>query len=116
PLVVTVVCLLLDNQHLSPVDDSPCCEDTIAFASVISGIVTSFWCAKRSVTPAPALDSPAAITTWVLFALLELVTGIFSRRILAKPSVQTRLSLLIPWLAWASPVRLPHRRHYTAAT
>ncbi|KAH9014871.1 hypothetical protein EDB85DRAFT_2157118 [Lactarius pseudohatsudake] len=90
PLVVTVVCLLLVNQHPSPVDDCPCFEDAIAFASVILGIITSFWCSKRvpalntdlfiSVTPGAALDSPAAITTWVF------------------------------------PVRLPHRRHYTPAT
>jgi hypothetical protein len=129
PLIVTVVCLLLVNQHPSPVDDCPCFEDSIAFVSVILGIIVSFWCSKRvpalnadlftSVTPGAALDSPAAITTWMLFALLKLVTGvliIFSWRIVAKPSVQTLLPPLFRWLAWASPVRLPHRRHYTPAT
>ncbi|KAF8268554.1 hypothetical protein EI94DRAFT_1778532 [Lactarius quietus] len=129
PLIVTAICLLLVNQHPSPVDDCPCFEDAIAFVSVFLGIVVSFWCSKRvpalntdlfsSVTPGAALDSPAATTTWVLFALLKLVTGImiiFSWRILAKPSVQTLLPPLFRWLAWASPVRLPHRRHYTPAT
>ena len=129
PLIVTVVCLLLVNQHPSPVDDCPCFEDAIAFVSVILGIIVSFWYSKRvpalnadlftSVTPGAALDSPAAITTWMLFALLKLVTGIliiFSWRIVAKPSVQTLLPPLFRWLAWASPVRLPHRRHYTPAT
>ncbi|KAH9160819.1 hypothetical protein EDB89DRAFT_2081272 [Lactarius sanguifluus] len=73
PLVVTVVCLLLINQHPSPVDDCPCFEDIITVASVILlGIITSFWCSKRvpalntdlftSVSPGAALDSPAAIT------------------------------------------------------
>ncbi|KAH9055409.1 hypothetical protein EDB87DRAFT_1834231 [Lactarius vividus] len=103
--------------------------DAIAFASAILGIITSFWCSKRvpaldtdlftSVTPGAALDSPVAITTWVLLALLKLVTGvliIFSRRIVAKPSVQTLLPPLFYWLAWASPVRLPHPRHYMPAT
>ncbi|KAH9047514.1 hypothetical protein EDB83DRAFT_2677071 [Lactarius deliciosus] len=103
--------------------------DAITFTSVILDIITSFRCSKRvpalntdlitSVTPGAALGSPAAITTWVLFALLKLVTGvliIFSWRILAKPSVQTLLPPLFRWLAWASPVRLPHRRHYTPAT
>ncbi|KAI9462865.1 hypothetical protein BJY52DRAFT_116203 [Lactarius psammicola] len=129
PLIVTAVCLLLVNQHPAPVDDCPCFEDAISFVSVISGIIASFWFSKRvpalnadlftSVTPGAALDSPAAITTWVLFALLKLVTGvliIFAWRILAKPSVQTLLPPLFRWLAWASPVRLPHRRHYTPAT
>ncbi|KAH9007636.1 hypothetical protein EDB84DRAFT_1601041 [Lactarius hengduanensis] len=129
PLVVTVVCLLLVNQHPSPVDDCPCFEDAIAFASVILGIITSFWCSKRvpalntdlftSVTPAPRSTLPPQVTTWVLFAFLKLVTGvliIFSWRILAKPSVQSLLPPLFRWLAWASPVRLPHRRHYTPAT
>ncbi|KAH9025946.1 CHAT domain-containing protein [Lactarius pseudohatsudake] len=110
------VCLLLVNQHPSPVDDCPYFEDAIAFASVILGIITNFWCSKRipalntdlftSVTPGAALDSPAAVTTWVLFALLKLVTGvliIFSWRILAKPTVQTLLPPLFRWLAWASP-------------
>jgi len=47
------------------------------------------------------------------------MTGIllvFSWRMLAKPIVQTLLPSLFRWLARASPVRLPHRRHYTPAT
>jgi len=129
PLIVTVFCLLLVNQHPSPVDDCPCFEDSIAFVSVILGIISCTWYSKRvpalnadlftSVTPGAALDSPAAVTTWMLFALLKLVTGIsiiFAWRIVAKPSVQTLLPPLFRWLAWASPVRLPHRRHYTPAT
>jgi len=129
PLVVTLVCLLLVNQHPSPIDDCPCFEDAIAFVSVISGILTSFWYSKRvpainpdyftSVTPGASLDSFAAVTTWMLFALLKLTTGvlvIFGWRMLAKPSVQTLLPPLFRFLARASPVRLPHRRHYTPAT
>ncbi|KAH9005584.1 hypothetical protein EDB86DRAFT_3098618 [Lactarius hatsudake] len=129
PLVVTVVCLSWSINIRRPLMTAHASRTAIAFASVILGIITSFWCSKRvpalntdlftSVTPGAALDSPAAITTWVLFALLKLVTGvliIFSWRILAKPSVQTLLPPLFRWLAWASPVRLPHRRHYTPAT
>ena len=55
----------------------------------------------------------------MLFGLLKLTTGIliiFAWRILAKPIVQTLLPPLFRWLAHASPVRLPHRRHYTPAT
>lgn len=129
PLIVTAICLLLVNQHPSPIDDCPCFEDAIAFISVFLGINVGFWCSKHvpalntdlffSVTPGASFDSTAAITTWMVFALLKLVTGIliiFSWRILAKPSVQTLLPPLFRWLAWASPVRLPHRRHYTPAT
>ena len=129
PLTVTFVCLLLVNQHPSPVDDCPCFEDAIAIVSVILGIATSFWYSKRvpalnadlftSVTPGAAFDSPAAVAIWVLFALLKFTTGvliIFAWRILAKPTVQTLLPPLFRWLAHASPVRLPHRRHYTPAT
>ncbi|KAH9162885.1 hypothetical protein EDB89DRAFT_608986 [Lactarius sanguifluus] len=109
--------------------DRPCFGDTVAFASAIAGITTSFWCSKRvpalnanlftSGTHGAALDSPAAIATWVLFALLKLVTRvliIFSWRILAKPSVQTLLPPLFRLHAWANPVHLPHWRHYTHAT
>ncbi|KAH9047528.1 hypothetical protein EDB83DRAFT_2677080 [Lactarius deliciosus] len=98
------VYLLLVNQHPSPVDDCPSFEDTITFASVILGIITNFWCSKcvpapntdlfTSVMPSAVLDSPAAITTW--------------RATLLPP--------LFHWLAWASSVRLPQRRHYTSAT
>jgi hypothetical protein len=128
-LIVTAICLLLVNQHPSPVDDCPCFEDAIAFVSVFIGINVGFWCSKHvpalnidlftSVTPGASFDSTAAITTWLLFALLKLVTGIliiFSWRIIAKPTVQTLLPPLFRWLAHASPVRLPHRRHYTPAT
>ena len=126
---MTLLTLLLVNQHPSPVDDCPCFEDAIAFISVIGGIVTSFWYSKRvpalnadlftAVTPGAAFDSPAAVTTWVLFALLKVTTGILivlSWRMLAKPVLRTLLPPLFRWLAHASPVRLPHRRHYTPAT
>jgi len=127
PLTLTLVCLLLVNQHPAPVDDCPCFEDAIACVSVILGTAISFWYSKR--VPAlnvdlfnsamPAFDSPAAIATWVLLAILKLTTGIlviFAWRMLAKPAVQTLLPPLFRWLAHASPVRLPHRRHYTPAT
>ena len=129
PVIVTLVCLLLVHKYPSPVDDCPCFEDAIAFVSVIGGMVTGFWSSKRlpalnpelftSVMPGAAFDSPVAITTWVLVAMLKITTGIlviFSWRILAKPTVQTILPPLFRWLAHASPVRLPHRRHYTPAT
>jgi len=126
---VTLVCVLLVNQHPSPVDDCPYFEDAIAFISVIRGILTSFWyfkCAAAlntdlftSVAPGAAFDSPAAVTAWVLFASLKLTTGalvVLSRRRLAKPIEQTLLPPLFRWLARAIPARLPHCRHYTPAT
>lgn len=74
-----------------------------------------------SVTIGYLFDSSAVIMTWVLFALLKLLTGIliiliFLWCLLAKPSVQTLLPPLFRWLARAGPVRLPHWRHYTPAT
>ncbi|KAH9961635.1 hypothetical protein BGW80DRAFT_1210922 [Lactifluus volemus] len=129
PITVTLICLLLVNQYPSPVDDCPCFEDAIAFVSVILGQMTSFWYSKRvpalnadlftSISPGAAFESPAAITTWMLFATFKLTTGIlliFAWRLLAKPTVQTLLPPLFRWLAHASPIRLPHRRHYTPAT
>ena len=52
----------------------------------------------------------------MLFGLPKLTTGIFAWRMLAKPIAQTLLPPLFIWLTHASPVRLPHRRHYTPAT
>ncbi|KAH9047522.1 hypothetical protein EDB83DRAFT_2523175 [Lactarius deliciosus] len=87
PLVVTVVCLLLVNQHPSPVDDCLYFEDNRIYLG--------------------------HLRHHHQLLVLEII---FSRRIFAKPSVQTLLPPLFRWLAWASPVRLPHRRHYTPAT
>ena len=128
PLTVTLVCLLLVNQHPSPVDNCPCFESAIAVVSILLGTLTSFWCSKRvpalnadlfiSVTPGASFDSPVAVTTWMLFALLKLTTGVLAIlgwRMLAKPTVQALLPSF-RWLARASPVRLPLRRHFTPAT
>ena len=126
---MTLVCPLLVNQHPSPVDDCPYFENAIAFISVILGPLTSFWYSKRvaalnadlftSVAPGAAFDSPAAVTTWVLFASRKLTTGtlvVLSWHRLAKPVEQTLLPPLFRWLARAIPARLPHCRHYTPAT
>jgi len=112
--LVVVVCLLLVNQHPLPVYNCPCFEDAIPLVSVILGIIVSFWYSKHmpalktdlftSVTPGAVFDSPAAIMTWMLFALLKLVTGIlitFSWRLLAKLSMQTLLPPLFRWAALA---------------
>jgi len=84
---VALVSLLLVNQYPSPVDDCPYFEDAIAFIFVILGIITSIWYSKRvaafnadiftSVTPGAAFDSPAAVTIWVPFAFLTLMTPLY---------------------------------------
>ncbi|KAH8980121.1 hypothetical protein EDB86DRAFT_3088148 [Lactarius hatsudake] len=110
PLVVTVVCLLVD-QHPSPVDDCPCFEDAIAFASVILGVITKLLALKarpRAGYRPVHLRHPRRST--------RLSRAITTYRIPAEPSMQTLLPLLFRWLAWASPMRLPHRRHYMPAT
>ena len=69
-----------------------------------------------SVMPGAAFDSPATVTTWVVFALPKLTMGILvvlSWRMLAKRIEQTLLPQLF---ARPSPVRLPHRCHYMPAT
>lgn len=43
PLILVPLCLLLVNQHPQPVDDCPCFEDAIAFASVVFGTLVGRW-------------------------------------------------------------------------
>ena len=129
PMTTTAICLRV-NQHQSPVEDWPCFEIAISFTSVFLGIkhqgrllvLEARACAKYR--PIHLRHSwhivrlLVAIPTWVLFALLKLVTGVLiicSWCILAKPSVQTLLPPVFRWLAWASPVCLPHRCQYTPA-
>ncbi|KAI0048889.1 hypothetical protein FA95DRAFT_1604846 [Auriscalpium vulgare] len=129
PLAATAVCLLLVNQHPQPVDDCPCFEDAIAFISVVLGVLVSLWASKCipaldpvlfvSRTPGHALETPLEISMWMSFAVLKLLSGvlaIFTWRLIAKPTVQVLLPPIFRWLARESPVALPTRRHYTAAT
>ncbi|KAA1478163.1 hypothetical protein DENSPDRAFT_845349 [Dentipellis sp. KUC8613] len=131
PLIVTAICLLMVNQHPQPVDDCPCFEDAIAFVSVVLGILlglfsathlapldaTTFTTRMPGAPFAPA--QPGAMLTFYAVALLKLVCGIlaiFAWRLAAKPTLQAVLPPLFRWLARASPVDLPNRRHYKPAT
>lgn len=48
PLILVPLCLLLVNQHPQPVDDCPCFEDAIAFASVLFGALVGRWAVSNS--------------------------------------------------------------------
>lgn len=48
PLILIPLCLLLVNQHPQPVDDCPCFEDAIAFASVFFGALVGNWVTRNS--------------------------------------------------------------------
>jgi len=117
------------NQHPQPVDDCPCFEDAIAFNSVILGFWMGLWSTQHIPAlnpvlftvsmPGAALDSPSAWLAFGSVAVLKLVCGIsaiFLWRLLAKAALHAVLPPLFRWLAYASPVRLPRRRHYTPAT
>ncbi|KAH9055413.1 hypothetical protein EDB87DRAFT_1688276 [Lactarius vividus] len=95
---VTVVWLLLVNQHSSPVDDCPHFEDTTAFTLAI--------CRARLSRRNHDLGAVRAA---------EASDG-GTDHVLAKLGVQTRLPPLFRLPAWASPVRMQHWRHYTPAT
>jgi len=72
-----------------------------------------------SVTPGAAFDSPAAVTAWVLFAFTQANYGHPGRLVAAHACQAHRTDALPPlfrWLARASLMRLPHRRHYSLAT
>lgn len=43
PLILIPLCLLAVHKHPQPVDDCPCFEDAIAFASVVLGAFLSHW-------------------------------------------------------------------------
>ena len=43
PLLISILCGLIVHWHPQPADDCPCFEDAIAFVSVESGILISYW-------------------------------------------------------------------------
>lgn len=43
PILLIMICAFLVNQHPQPVDDCPCFEDAIAFASVFFGALLGRW-------------------------------------------------------------------------
>lgn len=48
PLILVPLCLLLVHHHPQPVDDCPCFEDAIAFASVVFGSLVGRWVTVHS--------------------------------------------------------------------
>jgi hypothetical protein len=82
PLTVTLVCLLLANQHPSPVDDCPllrrCHRLHIRHPWRNHKLLVFRALARPQRGPLHIqnANSPIAITTWMLFALLKLTTGI----------------------------------------
>ncbi|TFK39306.1 hypothetical protein BDQ12DRAFT_682538 [Crucibulum laeve] len=140
PLILIPICLLLVNQHPQPVDDCPCFEDAIAFASVVLGALVGRWgmqyagvgmgMGRTVVMPGSGWILDAALGEWVqvertwgdvgvwwAVAALKMVVGvliIFVWRILAKSTLHLILPPTFRLLARA--FRLPHRRFYTPAT
>ncbi|TDL24468.1 hypothetical protein BD410DRAFT_719424 [Rickenella mellea] len=126
PLIITVIGLVMVNQHPQPIDDCPCFEDAIAFVSVIMGSLISQWHGAKygfgpaffsSHMPGSGGDDWAALSTWWLFAALKMVVGvliIFMWRLLAKSVLHTVLPPVFRLAAHA--FTLPTRRFYTPAT
>jgi len=98
PLILIPICLLAVNQHPQPVDDCPCFEDAIAFASVVLGALVSRWAVSYSgvgtslrsvvVTPGSGWVVEAGkwvqvergfndMLVWWCFAALKMVVGMY---------------------------------------
>ncbi|KAG1833654.1 PAP2 superfamily-domain-containing protein [Suillus subalutaceus] len=128
PLTMIPICLLLVHYHPHPVDDCPCFEDAIAFASVFLGIALCRWHSVRSgiderflssVMPGPqgTVWTWEDTASWWALACAKVTVGIlaiFVWRILAKSLLHLVLPPLFRLLA--SSFDLPHRRFYTPAT
>jgi len=140
PLILVPLCLLLVHHHPQPVDDCPCFEDAIAFASVIFGALVARWVTVHSnlaalmeqvvVMPGSGWVLESSTTTWVQIdrgwgdvlvwwsmAAVKMTIGIlviFTWRLLAKSA----LHLILPptFRLFSRAFQLPHRRFYTPAT
>ncbi|EKM76419.1 hypothetical protein AGABI1DRAFT_78483 [Agaricus bisporus var. burnettii JB137-S8] len=139
PVLLIPLCLFLVHQHPQPVDDCPCFEDAIAFASVFFGALVGDW-VKRHSALKEVMERVAIMPgsgwifdvgrgwiqvergwldylTWWSAATLKMTIGImviFTWRLLAKSA----LHLILPPLfrLCARAFRLPNRRFYTPAT
>lgn len=140
PLILVPLCLLLVHHHPQPVDDCPCFEDAIAFASVVFGALVGRWVTVHSnlgavmeqvvVMPGSGWVLDAATTTWVYIdrswgdvfvwwgaAAVKMIFGIlviFTWRLLAKSALHLILPPTFRLLSRA--FQLPKRRFYTPAT
>lgn len=133
PVSLSLLCLLLVNQHPQPVDDCPCFEDAIASLALLTGTCISRWHASQvgmdvpsgfytSRTPGWENVTWEDTITWWLFAVMKMVTGvsaIFAWRLAVKQLMHAALPPLIRWasglvgnIGWT----LPNRRWYTPAT
>ncbi|KAF9527614.1 PAP2 superfamily-domain-containing protein [Crepidotus variabilis] len=137
PLILIPICLLAVHKHPQPVDDCPCFEDAIAFASVVLGAYVSEWAVHFSGATQNTRSIVMPGSGWVLqdgswihlerglndiliwwgVATLKMVVGvlvIFTWRIVAKSA----LHLILPptFRLLARFFRLPRRRFYTPAT
>ncbi|KXN85562.1 Dihydrosphingosine 1-phosphate phosphatase YSR3 [Leucoagaricus sp. SymC.cos] len=140
PLLLVITCALLVNQHPQPVDDCPCFEDAIAFASVVFGALLGRWITVNSpfnelaqkvvLMPGSGWLWNAATSSWMQVergwtdvflwwgtAVLKMTLGIFvifTWRLLAK----TALHIILPptFRLLARVFQLPNRRFYTPAT
>lgn len=70
PLILIPFTLLAVNQHPQPVDDCPCFEDAIAFASVVLGSLVGKWAAVYygwdwATQSAAGSVMPGSLGTWV---------------------------------------------------
>lgn len=133
PVVASLLCLLLTNQHPQPVDDCPCFEDAIASLALLTGTVIARWYAVHhghdvasgfytSRTPGWENLTWGDGFLWWSIAILKMVSGvsaIFAWRLIVKYIMH---STLPPLFRWASSMvgevglKLPNRRWYTPAT
>ncbi|KAF5351029.1 hypothetical protein D9756_008418 [Leucocoprinus leucothites] len=140
PVLLVILCAVLVNQHPQPVDDCPCFEDAIAFASVLFGALLGRWAMMNSafgdlwqphvVMPGSGWLWDSAASSWVEVergwndvaiwwgvAALKMTLGIlviFTWRLLAKSALHLILPPTFRLLARA--FQLPNRRFYTPAT
>ncbi len=97
PLILVPLCLLAVHKHPQPVDDCPCFEDAIAFASVVLGAFLSHWAvhfsgaaerARSVVMPGSGWTMEAGkwvqverglndILLWWSFATIKMIFGTF---------------------------------------
>lgn len=108
PIVVVSVGLVLVVAHPQPLDDCPCFEDSVAFVSVVMGIVTARWTNVRYGL-LPRDDNPLGKGSRIMAKVISPIEQVIKQKLLHRQPdtlLATSIDVLLDVLLKASKVAI----------